>query len=108
MLDHDIRTAAAPYTAVLTMMCGAIRLVQYVCVRSMDAQTTARAILNEWYPLYGVTHSIRSDGAFGSEVLAAVRSLLGIKEWDSSSPNDPKHHSLSIGTQTQKIGYDIE
>ena len=94
VLDHDIRTAAAPYTAVLTMMCGAIRFVQYVCVRSMDAQTTARAILNEWYPLSGVPHSIRSDGAFGSEVLAAVRSLLGIKEWDSSSPNDPKHHSL--------------
>ena len=94
VLDGDIKAAAAPYTSILTMMCGAIRFVQYVCVRSRDAQTTARAILNEWYPLYGVPHSIRSDGAFGSEVLAAVRSLLGIKEWDSSSPNDPKHHSL--------------
>jgi len=94
VLDNDIKQAGAPYTAVLTMMCGAIRLVQYVCVRSLDAQTTARAIVNEWYPTFGVPHSIRSDGAFGAEVLTAVRSLLGVKEWDSSSPNDPKHHSL--------------
>ena len=58
------------------------------------AQTTARVIVNEWYPMFGVPSSIRSDGAFGSEVLTAVRSLLGIKNWNPSSPNDPKHHSL--------------
>ena len=76
------------------MMCGATRFIVFVCVRTRDAQTTARAILNEWVPLFGVPSSIRSDGAFDSEVISAVSRLIGIRDLDFSSPNDPKHHSL--------------
>ena len=94
VLDKDIKQASAPYNAVLSMMCGATRFIICICVRSMDAQTTARAIMNEWVPLFGVPRSIRSDGAFNSEVISAVSQLIGIKELDFSSPNDPKHHSL--------------
>ncbi len=53
-------------------VCGAIRLVNFVFVCSLDAQTTARAIVNEWLPSFGVPSSIRSDGAFGAVVLLAV------------------------------------
>jgi len=94
VLDHDIKKSSDPYSAVLSMMCGATRFIIFVCVRTRDAQTTARAILNEWVPLFGVPRSIRSDGAFDSEVISAVSQLIGIKELDFSSPNDPKHHSL--------------
>ncbi len=61
------------------MMCDATRFVVFVCARDRNAQTTARANLNEWVPLFGVPRSIRSDGAFDSEVISAVSSLIGIK-----------------------------
>ena len=83
ILDHDIKAVSAPYTAILSMMCGAIRVINLNCVCPQLR-----------CPNHSSCYSIRSDGAFGSEVLTAVRSLLGIKDWDSSSPNDPKHYSL--------------
>ena len=46
--------------------------------------------------MFGLPAVIRSDqgAAFASELMASVRSLLGIKTWDKSAAGDVQHHAL--------------
>ena len=52
--------------------------------------------MNRWYPQFGLPKVFRSDrgAAFASSLMAAVRAILGVREWDSSCADDAQHHSL--------------
>ena len=51
--------------------------------------------MNRWYPQFGLPAVFRSDcgAAFASSLMASVRAILGVREWDSSCSNDAQHHS---------------
>ena len=52
--------------------------------------------MNRWYPQFGLPTVFRSDrgAAFASHLMAAVRAILGVRQWDSSCADDAQHHSL--------------
>ena len=95
ILDGDIAKATG-IPAILTIICMATRMAIYIPVSAVDTITTAMKFMTSWYPILGLPAVIRSDrgSAFASKLMAAVRSLLGIKEWDASAAGDAQHHSL--------------
>ena len=95
ILDGDI-AAASGIPAILTIICMATRMAMYIPVQSIDTMKAARMFMNRWYPQFGLPAVFRSDrgAAFASNLMASVRAILGIREWDSSCAEDAQHHSL--------------
>ena len=74
----------------------ATRMAMYIPVQSIDTVKAARMFMNRWYPQFGLPAVFRSDrgAAFASSLMASVRAILGVREWDSSCADDAQHHSL--------------
>ena len=73
-------------------------MVMYIPVRTIDTVRTAMMFTNRWYPrlrlpAYAVFRPDRG-AAFASNLMASVRAILGVREWDSSCADDAQHHSL--------------
>ena len=76
----------------------ATRMAMYIPATTTDTVKTARMFINRWYPQFGLPAVFRSDrgAAFASHLIlmAAVRAVLGVRQWDSSCADGAQHHSL--------------
>ena len=94
-IDHKIipadLTAKIGIGAILTIVDVVSRCTMFVPVPNETAVSTARAIFNRWYPLFGVPAIIRRDGApgFSSECMQCFCDLMGVKHNDVSAPDNP-------------------
>ena len=86
-LDHKVlkdreAVLAAPYTAVLTMVDVATRVVQYVPAITQKAEESAHAVLVKWVPVIGLPDHVTSDShsGFASATFAIVLKMLGVKK----------------------------
>ena len=95
ILDVDI-AATSGIPEILTIICMVTRMAMYIPVQSIDTMKAARMFMNRWYPQLGLPAVLRSDpgAAFASSLMASMRAILGVREWDSSCPDDAQHHSL--------------
>ena len=95
ILDGDIAQASG-FPAILTIICMTTRMAMYIPVKTIDTVKTVRMFINRWYPQFGLQAIFRSDrgAAFASHLMAAVRAVLGVRQWDSSCADDAQHHSL--------------
>ena len=71
-------------------------MAMYIPVTTIDTVKTARVFINRWYPQIGLPAVFRSGrgAAFASHLMAAVRAVLGVRQWVSSCADDAQHHSL--------------
>ena len=84
ILDGDIADMSV-FPAILTIIYMATRMAMYIPVTTIDTINTARMIMNQWYPQFGIPTVFRSDrgAAFASNLMASVRAVMGVRQWQT-------------------------